>query len=163
MKKLFMIGLIGIFIILSLSFISAVTITKENNGNSGSIWTTREDCVAPQNENQYNIGEHVWINGTGFDSLTEYEWRIVGLPENNLNGGASCDAGTTVKSGSETTNANGEICFDAYTVQEGDCGEYKAYFDNKKDNYHVVPEFGFVVGIMTILASVGVFLFVRRE
>jgi len=30
-------------------------------------------------------------------------------------------------------------------------------------NVPLVPEFGFVVGIMTILASVGVFLVVRRD
>ena len=57
-----------------------------DNGNSGSIWTTREDCVAPapQDENHYNIGEHVWIKGENF-APGEYDWDITGLP-----GQASC-------------------------------------------------------------------------
>src|SRR5687768_16833788 len=36
----------------------------------GTIWTTREDCADPnpQNENQYETGDHVSIRGSGFEA-----------------------------------------------------------------------------------------------
>lgn len=140
--------LVSILVIVSIAMVSA---------DSGRVWTTRSDCITPQNENHYYPGEHVWIKGSGFDA-GDYDWTITGQP-----GQASCDPEAVVESGSITVDQSGSCCFDAHTVQSGECGEYKAQLDNKHDNYNVIPEFGLFVGGLTILAAVGIFFFVRKK
>ncbi len=101
--------------------------------NSGAIWTTESACGdETQDQNHYAIGEIVYVNGSNFDPNTEYDWKIEGQP-----GGASCDPGIVVASGTILTDENGDFCFDAYTVQNDDCGEYKVNVGNKGDNYRV--------------------------
>ncbi len=100
--------------------------------NSGAIWTTRNDCGdIKQDVNHYDIGEHVYINGANFNP-GNYFWKIKGQP-----GGASCDPNIIVAMDIFTVNETGSFCFDAYTVQPDDCGEYKVKFANKGDNYRV--------------------------
>ncbi len=104
-------------------------------GNTGSIWTTRDDCGdIKQDVNHYAIGEHIYINGANFDP-GDYFWKIKGQP-----GGASCDPNIIVAMGTFTVDETGSFCFDAYTVQPDDCGEYKVKFANKGDNYRVKEE-----------------------
>jgi len=101
-------------------------------GNSGAIWTTRDDCGAEkQDVNLYQRGETVYINGANFKPGV-YGWEIVGQP-----GGASCDPRATVASGDVTVDASGAFCFAAYVVADDDCGEYKVNVGNKGDNYRV--------------------------
>ena len=105
--------------------------TAHATGGSGSIKTTNASCET--NINHYNVGDDVWIMGDNFDT-EEYAWNIKGLP-----GGASSDPNTEVASGDfEVTEDS--FCFNAYTVLDGDDGEYKATFGNKHDNYHVDGE-----------------------
>jgi hypothetical protein len=144
MKKLFVMLLLGMFFV---GLASAGT---------GAIWTTKVDCV-PQDANEYDIGEHVYIRGDGFVP-GEYDWEITGQP-----GEASCDPNEIIAYGSYIVDESGYFCFDAYEVEEGDCGVYKTNFNNKFDNYHVVPEFGFVIGMLTALSAVGIFFFVRKD
>lgn len=54
------------------------------------------------------------------------------------------------------------FAFNAYVVQTDDCGGYQASFNHKQDTYHVVPEFGVFVGLLTILSALGVFFIIRR-
>ncbi|MFH1310794.1 MAG: hypothetical protein ABIH65_00105 [Nanoarchaeota archaeon] len=162
MKKLFnTLTILVLLVVLAIGIVSAnlVLITIENEGNPGAIWTTKDDCGSEQqNVNQYNIGEYVYIKGENFN-LGEYDWNIKGLP-----GQASCDPSIIVASGTKTVNSDGSFCFNAYTVQNNDCGEYRVIFgSNKHDNYHVIPEFGIVVGILTLVSAVGIFFFVRRK
>jgi uncharacterized repeat protein (TIGR01451 family) len=97
----------------------------------GAIWTTTGGCGDPQNVNQYDVGSTVFINGDGFDPGV-YNWSITGKP-----GGASCDPKIVVASGSLTIPETGMFCIAAYTIQEGDCGEYGVDVGGKKDNYRV--------------------------
>ena len=54
-------------------------------------------------------------------------------------------------------------------MEEGDCGVYKVKFGMKVDSYRVelndyvpnAPEFGTVVGILTVLSALSVFFFIR--
>lgn len=142
---------------------------ENDNGNSGSIWTTKNDCgIEQQDVNQYVIGEKVYINGKNFKPNHEYEWEIEGLGGSE-NSNASCDPDEEVAEGEYTTDGSGNFCFEAYTIANDDCGEYKVGFDNKHDNYRVdlnapvVPEFGLVVGTLTILSALGIFFFVRKN
>lgn len=156
MKRLF--TLLVAVISLALLVSSAVAISVESQGGSGAIWTTKNDCGDEQQDvNEYDIGEVIYINGANFDEGT-YDWEIKGQP-----GQASCDPNQIVVSGDYTVDESGAFCFEAYTVEEGDCGVYKAKFSNKQDNYHVIPEFGAVVGIMTVMGAVGLFFLVRRN
>jgi hypothetical protein len=153
MKNKFLIVLSLFAFLLALSLVSAT---------QGSIKTTRANCVDPVNENHYVAGESVYIHGTNFASDT-YSWDITGQP-----GQASCDPDQVVANGSFTVNSSGSFCFLAYNVSADDCGEYKATFDNKHDNYHVdqgpvVPEFGLIAGVTTVLAAIGIFFYVRRK
>ena len=128
----------------------------------GSIKTTTSACNSPVDENHYLIGETVYIHGSNFAS-SNYAWDITGQP-----GGASCDPNIAVALGNFNVNSSNDFCFPAYVIQNGDCGEYKVTFDGKHDNYRVddtplVPEFGFVVGLATILGALTAFLVIRRN
>jgi len=108
------------------------TRTAEVEFTDAAIWTTRNDCGdSTQDANHYAIGDSVHINGDGF-TAGNYSWEIKGKP-----GGASCDSNVVVASGIWAVNASGEFCFNAYTVQADDCGEYGVKFDVKGDNYRV--------------------------
>jgi hypothetical protein len=159
MKKIFV---TTILLILCVNLVLAVI--PENNCNPGAIWTTRADCGAEtQNVNKYAIGEKVYINGKNFVPGT-YNWYIKGLP-----GGASCDPMIKVANSTYTVDASGNFCFEAYTVNTNDCGEYKVFFGGKYEGYRVdldapiVPEFGTVIAGLTILGALGIFFIIRRK
>lgn len=121
-KKGVLIFLLSFFVFF-VSFVAA---------DSGAIWTTRNDCGnQTQDANQYRIGDHVFLNGDGF-AIDLYPWDITGKP-----GGASGDPNIVVANGTKSVNASSNFCFDAYTVEADDWGEYGANFGGKKDNYHV--------------------------
>lgn len=127
-------------------------------GNPGSIWTTKNDCGNyEQNVNQYSAGENVYINGENFKPGT-YSWEIKGQP-----GNASCDPNEVVASGMLSVGNSGAFCFKAYQVQDKDCKEYKVDFNNKYDNYNVIPEFSTFAGILTLISAVAVFFLVRKK
>jgi len=123
--------LFGIALIIASLLVNAVPARPAFAQNNGAIWTTTGSCGTPQNSNHYQSGGHVFINGSGF-AADKYDWNIKGKP-----GGASGDPGDKVASGSETVDAAGAFCFDAYTIQADDWGEYQAKFGNKSDNYNV--------------------------
>lgn len=141
------INLLGVVVLLVL-FLQPVFAENEQNFISineqiragGAIWTTEDNCGdEAQDVNHYNIGETVFINGKNFNANTVYNWRIEGKP-----GGASCDPGAVVESGTHTTNGEGGFCFGAYVVKNDDCGEYTVIFGcdengngGKRDNYRV--------------------------
>lgn len=131
-------------------------------GNPGAVWTTTSSCGSPQNVNHYAIGEKVYLHGDNFNAGT-YAWDITGQP-----GQASCDPNIVVSSGNVVVNDSGEFCFEAYTIQAGDCGVYKVSVGDKHDTYQVeeiplVPEFGLFAGILTVLSAIGIFFFVRKN
>ncbi len=150
MKKTLSLVVMGVMLILTLGLVAA---------QAGSIWTTTESCGEdPQNANEYFVGQIVYINGANFHSGT-YDWDI-----SKVSGSEK----PQVASGTVTPNTEGKFCIEAYTIQEGDSGVYKATVDgNKQDNYHIgtpiVPEFGTTIGIATALGALGVFFLVRRK
>jgi len=146
----------GFFVLLGLVMTISLLMTSVS-ATSGATWTTSGTCGDPQNVNEYAVGEVVYINGANF-APGEYDWEIIGQP-----GESSCDPQAVVAQGSYTVDESGAFCFEAYTVQEGDCGVYKSKFSNKQDNYHVIPEFGAVVGIMTVMGAIGLFFLIRRN
>lgn len=121
MKKLALI--ISLFAFMMLAFTSLFGV---DTYAAGAIWTTTTGCGPKQNVNQYSVGDHVYINGSGFTASTPYSWNINTVPTT-----------TAVASGSHSTDASGNVCFDAYTIQAGDSGVYKATFGDKTDNYQV--------------------------
>ncbi len=157
MKTTLRLVVMGVMLVLALGFASAV-----------DIKTSTSPCGEIVNENHYVEGETVYVQVIDFYADTEYPWDITGLP-----GGASCDSNVIVASGDKTTDNEGNLCFAAYTILEGDCGEYKVTFGEKSpmkktDNYRIgevpmVPEFGTTIGIATALGALGVFFLVRRK
>jgi hypothetical protein len=107
-------------------------------GGSGAIWTTNESCQTPaaQDDNLYAVGETVYVRGKNFDANVAISWKITGLP-----GGASSDPKIVVAGGSASTDGDGYFCITAYTILDGDAGEYKAEVSRgdstKKDNFRV--------------------------
>ncbi|MCK4995593.1 MAG: PKD domain-containing protein [Thermoplasmatales archaeon] len=100
--------------------------------SDGAIWTTLNDCGdIQQNVNHYYVGDDVYANGDNFDPYTQYNWYVKGQP-------SSCDPNTIVASGTVITDSAGAFCFNAYTIQEGDCGVYRVNVGNKNDNFNVV-------------------------
>ena len=128
--------------------------------NSGSIWTTTNSCgIEQQDVNHYSVGEKVFINGANFDE-DNYDWDVEGQP-----GQASCDPNIQVATGN--MNVDGSFCFEAYTVQADDCGEYKVHFGNKQDNYRVdelqVPEFSTITAGIALAGSILLFIVLRKK
>jgi hypothetical protein len=107
-------------------------------GGSGAIWTTNESCQTPaaQDDNHYAVGETVYLRGKNFDANVAVSWTISGLP-----GGASSDPKLIVAGGTASTDGEGAFCITAYTILDGDAGEYKAEVSrgdsSKKDNFRV--------------------------
>lgn len=131
------------YVYLLIKTVGNYTVNAYDDTNSASmiftdaaIYTRLNGCGGSRDENQYGAGEEVWIEGDGLDSLRLYNWKIYGL-------GGSCDSGVIVASGQKWTNLWGDFCFNAYIIQENDCGEYRVHVEKlsgsggKNDNYHV--------------------------
>lgn len=99
---------------------------------SGSIWTTAATCSAPapQDQNHYTVGDTVYVRGANFDPTSPIDWTITGQPN-------SGDPNAVVASGTVATDDAGAFCVEAYTVSQGDSGEYKVTAGGKHDNYGV--------------------------
>jgi len=128
---------------------------------TGAIWTTLNDCGdSSKDENQYNVGDKVYINGDNFCE-DSYDWSITGQP-----GGASCDPRIVVASGSNNVDSSGAFCFEAYTVATDDCGTYSVDFANKHDNYHIktaIPEFTVIGSALALVGACSIFFARRRR
>lgn len=126
----------------------------------GTIWTTYGDCGSEiQDANHFSIGDKVYLNGANFANTTFF-WKIEGQP-----GGASCDPGKQVANGTRGVGSTGTFCFQAYTVASDDCGEYKADFGGKKDNYNIgnpIPEFSTIAALVALAGAVVAFVAVRK-
>lgn len=123
----------GVLLLLTGLLLTLVNLpARAQGGNSGAVWTTTGSCGTPQNVNQYQVRDEVYLNGSNFDPNTEYYWSIEGNK-----GGSSGDPGIAVAEGYYTTDGAGAFCFFAYTIQEDDWGVYKYGFGNKNDNYTV--------------------------
>ena len=149
---------ISIFLLV---FISAIVSAEFS---VASISTADTDCNAKDN---YNAGDAIYIKVNNF-STGSHEWRIIGQ-EN------SCNPDATITSGSLFINSNpSSFCFDVYNITSGDCGEYKVivsdlFFGEQNTAYHVndapvyVPEFGLIIGTITILSALATFMIIRKN
>lgn len=125
-----------IVLLIAMTILQLAAVITSASAAPGAIWTTTGACGDPQNVNNYNVGDQVFVNGAGFGpSTTEMLWKIVGKP-----GGASGDPGQVVANGAISPDINGEFCFYAYTIQSDDWGEYSVKIGSKSDNYHVANE-----------------------
>jgi hypothetical protein len=114
---------------LALSVLPATQVVAQG---SGAIWTTDGSCgTSSQDVNHFAVNDHVFINGDGF-TPGSYSWAITGKP-----GGASSDPNIDVASGTVVVGGSGAFCFEAYTIQPGDDGEYSVKVGSKGDNYRV--------------------------
>lgn len=140
-------------LLLSMLCISLVVATQ------GSIWTSTGSCDSNQGDNQYYAGQTVYIHVENFNANTNSSWNIRTWVDDNE---------IVIIRGNVQLDENGSVCFPAYTIQAGDSGEYKVSVDGKHKTYHVieppmVPEFGPIVGGLTVLGAIGVFFLVRRK
>jgi hypothetical protein len=108
-------------------FLSLSPSTVQATANPGAIWTTNSTCgVSNQDVNHFNVGDHVYINFSGFQPGT-YPWSIQKISGN---------VKTVIASGNFVVGPSGSGCFDAHTIQQGEGGhEYSVNFGNKNDNY----------------------------
>jgi hypothetical protein len=116
--------------------ILSTMITPAQAQSEGSIWTTAETCSspAPQDQNQYNVGDTVHVRGKKFTPNTNYAWTITGNP-----GGASSRPDEIVAQGTTTADADGYFCINAYTIPVTDWGEFTVDVPPaKNDNYRVL-------------------------
>ncbi len=98
---------------------------------AGDIWITKFDCAPETSQvDHYDVDQHVFLNGEGFDPSTTYSWEIRG-------DAGSSDPDLVVDSGTFTTDTLGAFCFQSYKVQAGDDGEYKVTFNSKVRTYTV--------------------------
>lgn len=109
--------------------LSAITGSVAATGNSGAIWTTDGACgTSSQDVNHFLVGDHVYINFSGFAAGT-YAWQIQQVSGNPK---------PIVASGTYVVDSSGAGCFDAHTVQLSEVGnEYSVDLGNKNDNYQV--------------------------
>lgn len=99
---------------------------------SGAIWTTTGSCGDPQNVNHYEVGQTVYVNGSGFDANTSYTWEIKDPGAN----------GAQIASGPVQSDANGNLCAEALFLEDEHLGgPYQAQLvgvSTKNDNFSVV-------------------------
>ncbi len=109
--------------------LSAITGSVAATGNSGAIWTTDGACgTSSQDVNHFLVGDHVYINFSGFAAGT-YAWQIQQVSGNPK---------PVIASGIFTVGATGAGCFPAHTIQSDESGrEYSVAFGTKNDNYQV--------------------------
>jgi hypothetical protein len=99
--------------------------------NTGAIWTTSNTCGAPQNVNEYAVGETIYLNGSNFTAGESLPWDIT-----RVSGGSEKP---TVASGSLAVGSAGTFCISAYLIQASDAGfTYQATVGTvKSDNFRV--------------------------
>jgi hypothetical protein len=109
--------------------LSVTTGTVAATGNSGAIWTTDSACgTASQDVNIFHVGDHVYINFSGFPAGT-YAWTIQQISGNPK---------PIVASGTRVIDSSGAGCFDAHTILSSEVGnEYTVDLGTKNDNYLV--------------------------
>ncbi len=119
--------IVAVVTLLNVSAAGLFLAPKMASAAAGHIWTNVGPCGSPVDANHYAIGDHIYIHGADF-AEGDYDWNI-GKPGNS---------GADVASDNFHVNSTGEFCFDAYTVQPTDSGEYQVKFGNAKgDNYGV--------------------------
>jgi hypothetical protein len=118
-------------IIAALAFGLSPAMPTFAQANTGAIWTTNNTCGAPQNINQYEVGNTIYINGSKFTPAAVLAWDIT-----RVSGGSEKP---TLASGSITVSSGGTFCIAAYQIQASDAGfTYQATVGNvKSDNFRV--------------------------
>lgn len=105
---------------------------------AGSVWTTSISCENPaaQDQNQYSVGDTIYIRGANFTTDITIVWEITkpGNPDYFTGGNPT----GTFNSGI------GSFCHATYTIQPPDSGEFKFTAKDgstklKSDNYSVDP------------------------
>ena len=129
MRKIFSLLTIMFFLFSFISPLAPFINIASATITSGSIWTTMGDCGnVSQDVNHFAIGDSVYINGSNFLATTTYGWNITKTPT---------DSNSPVAIDDHYTDENGDFCFLAHIIQEGESGEYKVNFGGKNDNYNV--------------------------
>lgn len=127
-------GFASIALVIALALGLAVVLANTGgvSAASGAIWTTTGTCGNPQNINHYEVGQTVFINGSGFSTSTPFTWEI-------KEPGAG---GAAIASGSDSTDENGDLCLEALTLEEQHLGgpyQTQVSLDGaKNDNFSVV-------------------------
>jgi hypothetical protein len=142
MKKRYLLKIFasGSYILGVASLIAALTyglspvVPTFAQGNTGAVWTTSNTCGTPQNVNQYEVGETIYINGSNFAAQAVLPWDITRV--------SGSSEKPTVASGSLTVGSNGRFCISAYQIQASDAGStYQATVgDVKSDNFRVIAD-----------------------
>jgi len=128
---------------------------------------TNDQCNLP-NVSSYNAGQEVYVQVENLESGTYYlkiKWN---------SGDPACDPKKDVRQTGALIIDSTKFCFDTgYKVKNKDCGEYKIVLVNANTqiegkykvfyNVPMVPEFGPIVGILTVLGALGVFFVVRSK
>jgi len=100
------------------------------NQGSGAVWTNTGPCGAPQNVNQYTVGQVFYGHGSNFEPNTQYTWIV-------KNTGSQ---GATLISGQITTDGDGDFCGDLFTTTISQVGgPYQFNVGGaKNDNFKIV-------------------------
>lgn len=150
----------SLFVVLIFVFTVAVSFVSANYGYvcancpQNQILKATEKCGSfNENSEGFEIGENICLNGKSFQAGV-YNWEIK-------------KDGEVFSNGKKSVDNTGKFCFKTKTYE---CGEYEVNFGGMVKNYSVkcdeppvVPEFGTVVGIVTLLGALGVFFVIRRK
>ena len=158
MKNTIMLSmLVSVLVIASIAMVSAVKPISSLNPDFGFVANGASCADQQKNSINYNINDSVWVKGSPLDSSTTYEWEIVGQK-----GDASGDPDVLVANG--TITGENIVCFNEYKINNNDFGLYKLKVDEKQAGViHVIPEFSFYIGALTLVSALGVFFLVRRK
>lgn len=130
-------GTIFLIVSMLMSFIPAVPSMAQTG--AGAIWTTIGSCGNPQDANQYQTGDDVYVHYHNFEAGISFTWDIVGVSGGAHQGVTVADGGGTITYSYDNGTRG---CFYAYTVGPEDDGTYKvtlypAVGNAKSDNYIV--------------------------
>lgn len=150
---LLLVSSVFIFVV-AVSMISATSTYACINCPDNQVLKATEKCgTFTGNGDAFEIQEKICMNGKYFQAGV-YDWEI--KKDNEV-----------VSRGSKRVDNTGKFCLE---TKSEECGEYEMNFGGLKQTYSVkcedipqVPEFGTVIGIVTLLGALGVFFVIRRK
>jgi hypothetical protein len=165
MKKEMILAILVISsVLLVIGFASAAKDTPK-------IFVTNGCDSSSDKVNSYSLGNEVFVKVKNLDQgmyPLKIKWK---------SGDASCNPEKVPITGTLTVGSDGKYCFDTnHAITSAYCGTYKVVaLDSNGDekftdtftidngNVPSAPEFGPIVGILTVLGALGVFFVVRSK
>jgi hypothetical protein len=154
-KAILSLGVVAMFVVLSLGFVSAslpICSTIETTYVGGTI--TDQNSGNPISGASVDVTCNGHLKSTISDSIGGYSVEYLA---------SECDNGDNVSVSASHDGLNGNNENVSWYTQDTQIGCLRMIVNVGCANVPLIPEFGAMVGALTVLSAIGVFFFVRRK